>query len=62
MEEGKKRRFSLKMGIKTWLVLVIVIASLGTAGYFWNDAREAKQQTPDAVAARNQEETIASCQ
>ena len=42
---------------KVFLVIVIVVASLGAAFYFWNDAQNAKEQTPEAVAAKNQEES-----
>lgn len=46
-----------KINIKSLLVAVVLIAALGAAGYFWNDARQAKQQSPEAVAQKNQEET-----
>lgn len=46
-----------KLNIKSILVVVVLIAALGAAGYFWNDARQAKQQSPEAVAQKNQEET-----
>ncbi len=39
------------------LLLIVALAGLGAAGYFWNDARSAKQQTPEGVAQKNQEET-----
>ena len=50
-----KRRSKFKW--KSFLAILIVLASLATAGFFWNDARQAKQQTVDAVANRNKEET-----
>ena len=57
MEESKGSKTKKKMDWKLWFALAVVVVSLGVAAYFWNDAREAKQQTPDAIAARNQEET-----
>ena len=55
MEENTKNS-KLKIG---WpiIALLAIVLSLGAAVYFWNDAREAKQTTPDAVAAKNLEET-----
>lgn len=42
---------------KVFLVIVVIVLSLGAAFYFWNDAQNAKSQTPEAVAAKNQEES-----
>ncbi len=42
---------------KVLLVIVIVVLALGAAFYFWNEAQNAKSQTPEAVAAKNQEES-----
>jgi len=57
MEETTKKKRTLKLSLKAWLMIVIVLLSLGTAAYFWNDARNAKQQTPEAIKTRNEEET-----
>lgn len=55
MEENTNKS-KMKFG---WSILVVltVVLSLGAAVYFWNDARQAKQETPDAVAAKNLKET-----
>ena len=45
------------MSLKSWIVIFIVLASLGLAFYFWQDARDARQQTPEGIASRNAEET-----
>ncbi len=42
---------------KVIVVILIVVLSLSAAFYFWNDAQNAKSQTPEAVAAKNQEES-----
>lgn len=58
--DGKSTKSKMKkppFNWKVFLVIVIVVASLGTAFYFWNDAQNAKDQTPEAVAAKNQEES-----
>ena len=58
--EDKVKKFGLKFGRPSWkalVVIVLVLASLGAAGYFWNEAREAKEKTPEATQARNLQET-----
>lgn len=56
-QQTSKQRSTFKFGWKAWLVLVLVVASFGTAAYFWNEAREANSRTPEATEARNAEET-----
>jgi hypothetical protein len=53
-ETQKKSKMKMSWGI---LAVLAVLLSLGAAVYFWNDAREAKQDSPDAVAAKNLAET-----
>ena len=36
---------------------LVIVLSLGAAFYFWQDAKDARSSTPEAVAARNAEET-----
>jgi hypothetical protein len=46
--------------LKTWqfaLMLVLLLAALGAAGYFWNESRTAKSQTVESIAAKNAEES-----
>ncbi|PID33456.1 hypothetical protein CR969_00640 [Candidatus Saccharibacteria bacterium] len=38
-------------------VALIIVALLGLTGYFWNEARQAKMQTPQAAKERNVKET-----
>ncbi len=42
---------------KVITVMVVLVLALGAAFYFWNEAQTAKSSTPEAVAARNQEES-----
>jgi len=37
--------------------MVVLVLALGAAFYFWNEAQTAKSSTPEAVAAKNQEES-----
>ena len=46
-----------KLSIKTILVAFIIIVLALLAGYFYIDAQDAKKQTPEATAQRNEEET-----
>ena len=46
-----------KFSVRSAIVAVLLIASIGAAGFFWNDARQAKQQSPEGVAQKNQQET-----
>ncbi len=50
---NKTRRIDLKI----ILMIFLVILSLGLSAYFWNEARQAKSQTPQAVQERNSKET-----
>ncbi len=53
-----KKRFSVpKVSMKSGLVGVMLFAAIGAAGFFWNQSRSAGQQSPEAVEARNQQET-----
>lgn len=54
---SKKKSRMPKLNWKVLLVIVLVVASLSTAFYFWNDAQNAKVQTPEAIAAKNLEES-----
>lgn len=38
-------------------ILLVLLAAVGAAIYFWQDARDARNQTPEAIAARNQEDS-----
>lgn len=42
---------------KVIAVMVVIVLALGTAFYYWNEAQTAKSSTPEAVAAKNQEES-----
>ena len=53
MSRGKIPKFNVKSAI----VAVLLIAAVGAAIFFWNDARQAKQQSPEGVAQKNQQET-----
>ena len=58
--EEKVKKSRLKFGRPSWKVIVaavLVLASLGAAAYFWNEAREARERTPEATQARNIQET-----
>ena len=36
---------------------LVVVVALGAAIFFWNDARTARNESPEGIAARNQEES-----
>ncbi len=61
--EAKKsttKRAKIKKPPFNWkviVVMVVLVLALGAAFYFWNEARTAKSSTPEAVAAKNQEES-----
>lgn len=61
MEDRKKEKSKSsarpRLSWKLVLTLLIVAASVGAAGYYWNEAQNVKQQTPDGIAQRNQQET-----
>lgn len=46
-----------KLSVKTVLTIVVIALLAGVAAFFYLDAQNAKQQTPEATQARNQEET-----
>lgn len=52
-EDKSKKRINWKV----LAVVLLLLSSAGAAVYFWNDAREAKLQTPEGVQARNEQET-----
>lgn len=52
-DNGKKTRF----GVKAWFVLIAMISMAGLTGYYWNEARQANLQTPQATLERNTKET-----
>jgi uncharacterized protein HemX len=56
---NKKPKVSKKppFNWKVVLVIVVLVLALGAAFYFWNEANNAKDATPEAVAAKNQEES-----
>ncbi len=56
-DERKTEKKVRKINIKYLILVLLVLASAGSAVYFWNDAREAKLQTPEGVQARNEQET-----
>ncbi|MCA9324103.1 hypothetical protein KC992_03285 [Candidatus Saccharibacteria bacterium] len=56
-EKGKRKLKLPKFSWKMLVMALLLLCAIGAAGFFWNDAREAKQQTPEGVAARNQQET-----
>ena len=56
-DERKTEKKVRKINIKYLILVLLVLASAGAAVYFWNDAREAKLQTPEGVQARNEQET-----
>jgi len=51
--ENKKPSFNWKVVA----VMVVIVLALGAAFYFWNEAQTAKSSTPEAIAAKNQEES-----
>ncbi len=55
----EKKKISKKppFNWKVVLVMIIVVLALGAAFYFWNEAQTAKSSTPEAIAAKNQEES-----
>lgn len=55
--EAKKTSRMSSMSMKSWFLLLIVVGSLGAAVYFWQDAQDARENSPEAVAARNEEES-----
>jgi len=58
--ETKKTATKIKRPPFNWkvvVVMVVIVLALGAAFYFWNEARTAKSSTPEAVAAKNQEES-----
>lgn len=46
-----------KMSVTNWLVMLAVVLLAGAAFYFWQDAQDARNQTPEAIAERNEEES-----
>ncbi|PID99056.1 hypothetical protein CSA80_02985 [Candidatus Saccharibacteria bacterium] len=42
---------------KMFIMILVIISLLGLTGYFWNEARQAKSQTPQAAQERNTKET-----
>jgi len=42
---------------KVILVIVVLGLAIGASFYFWNESQTAKSSTPEAVAAKNQEES-----
>ncbi|PID29525.1 hypothetical protein CR983_03870 [Candidatus Saccharibacteria bacterium] len=40
-----------------WVVTIVIVSLLGLTGYFWNEARQARSQTPEAAQERNSKET-----
>ena len=57
VKKPKKEMKMPKLDLKWVVVLLLLVVSIGAAIYFWNDAQEAKSNSPEAVAARNQEES-----
>lgn len=43
--------------IKNGLLIILLISALGSAAYFWNDARDAREHTTQAIEAKQEEET-----
>ena len=57
-KRGNKLKSNLsRMTWRVWILVGLLVVSLGVAGYFWQDAQDARANTPEAVAARNQEDS-----
>jgi hypothetical protein len=52
--DAKVKKYRKKIKPAVWLMVIIVLVSLGTAIYFWKDAQDARSTTPEAIAERNQ--------
>ncbi len=57
-KEKKKRIKKPPFSWKVFMVMIVLVLALGAVFYFWNEAQEARDATPEAVAARNQEESV----
>ncbi len=57
MISSRRGSIRLKNNIKTFLVLLIIVALAGTAGYFWNESRQAKKQVAESTNKEKAQET-----
>ena len=57
VSSSKKKLKRPPLNWKVILVIILVVGSLSAAFYFWNDAQNAKEQTPEGIAAKNLEES-----
>ncbi len=57
VSSNKKKMKRPPLNWKVLLLIIIIVGSLSTAFYFWNDAQNAKEQTPEGIAAKNLEES-----
>lgn len=59
-KKSSKKKMKIKKPPMNWkviTVMVVLVLALGAAFYFWNEANTAKEATPEAIAAKNQEES-----
>lgn len=54
---SKKKSKLPSFNWKVILVIILVVGSLATAFYFWNESQTAKEQTPEGIAQKNLEES-----
>ncbi len=56
MINNRRGSTKLKNNIKNFLVLIMIVALAGLAGYFWNEAQQAKMQNNQVTSERKNEE------
>ncbi len=54
VDENKSQ---MKSKLVSWLMIVVLAITAGAAIYFWQEAKEASQQTPEGIAIRNEEDS-----
>lgn len=56
-DEDTKGKTPRNLNTKITILVGLLVLSLGAAVYFWQDARGAKSSTPEAIAAKSEEES-----
>lgn len=57
VDEQTPKKRGKKPNVKILFLTVLMLAGFGAAAFFWNDARQAKQQSVGVIEEKNKQET-----